>query len=112
MTNSQSLSADGGADAARAAWKEAGRDGEPMLAALGYYSLGPEAQARAVSYLRDYYAFLPDEYQEMIVGGAYTSEDQVRQAVADFERAGCDQLILFPCSPDPAQVELLAAAAL
>lgn len=34
----------------------------------------------------------------------------VRQYRASFEDAGCD-LLFFPCSSDPAQVELLAAAA-
>jgi hypothetical protein len=29
-----------------------------------------------------------------------------------FEQAGADELILFPASPDPAQVDLLAHAAL
>lgn len=28
--------------------------------------------------------------------------------LAAFEEAGCDELILFPCSNDPAQVDLLA----
>ena len=29
-----------------------------------------------------------------------------------FEQAGCDELILFPCSADPEQVELLAKVVL
>jgi len=29
-----------------------------------------------------------------------------------FEQVGCDELILFPSSPDPEQVDLLAEAAL
>jgi hypothetical protein len=28
-----------------------------------------------------------------------------------FESGGCDELVLFPCSSDPEQVELLAEAA-
>ena len=34
----------------------------------------------------------------------------VRQYVDGFAAAGCDELILFPCDPDPGQVDLLADA--
>jgi alkanesulfonate monooxygenase SsuD/methylene tetrahydromethanopterin reductase-like flavin-dependent oxidoreductase (luciferase family) len=57
------------AEQVRAAWKEAGRDGEPRLAALNYFSLGDEAEADSRAYLLDYYTFLGD-YAEMIAGGA------------------------------------------
>jgi hypothetical protein len=30
--------------------------------------------------------------------------------VAAFKDAGCDELILFPCNPDVAQVDLVAEA--
>ena len=33
-------------------------------------------------------------------------------AGAAFEQAGADEMICFPCSPDPEQVDLLADAAL
>jgi hypothetical protein len=46
----------------------------------------------------------------MIAGGALTSPGAVRGAVEAFAGAGCDELILFPCSPDIAQVDLLAEA--
>jgi alkanesulfonate monooxygenase SsuD/methylene tetrahydromethanopterin reductase-like flavin-dependent oxidoreductase (luciferase family) len=96
-----------GAEKVRGAWTEAGRDGSPRLAALGYYALGPDAQALAADYLRDYYGFLGD-YAEQVVGGALTTEAAIREAVADFEQAGCDELILFPCSPDLDQLNRLA----
>jgi hypothetical protein len=35
----------------------------------------------------------------------------VRQYIQVFSDAGCDELVLFPCSPDPEQVDLLADAA-
>jgi hypothetical protein len=37
-------------------------------------------------------------------------DDAVVQRVAEFEDAGCDELILFPCSSEPEQVDLLARA--
>jgi len=35
----------------------------------------------------------------------------VRAELTAFAAAGCDELILFPCSADPDQVDLLAGAA-
>jgi hypothetical protein len=34
----------------------------------------------------------------------------VKGYISAYESAGCDELILFPCSSDPAQVGLLAEA--
>jgi alkanesulfonate monooxygenase SsuD/methylene tetrahydromethanopterin reductase-like flavin-dependent oxidoreductase (luciferase family) len=93
----------------REAWQAEGRAGTPRTAALFYYALGddPEAQARAA--LGDYYAFLV-EYAEQVIAGAAKGEDAIRARVAAFEQAGCDEVICFPTSPDPEQVDLLARA--
>jgi hypothetical protein len=48
----------------------------------------------------------------MIAGSAATDADTVRGYVSAFADAGCDELILFPSSPDPGQVDLLADAVL
>jgi alkanesulfonate monooxygenase SsuD/methylene tetrahydromethanopterin reductase-like flavin-dependent oxidoreductase (luciferase family) len=96
---------------ARAAWSRQGRDGAPRLLALGYFSLGPDARQHAERYLGDYYAFT-GPFAERIAAGALTEPAAVRDAVERFQQAGCDELLLFPCSPDPAQVELLADAVL
>jgi alkanesulfonate monooxygenase SsuD/methylene tetrahydromethanopterin reductase-like flavin-dependent oxidoreductase (luciferase family) len=98
-----------GAKAAQAAWDEAGREGRPRLLALAYFALGPDATERANGYLRDYYAFAPGVV-DLIAGGALTSPGAVRAAMDAFAAAGCDELILVPCSPDIAQVDLLAQA--
>ncbi|MFF0723533.1 LLM class flavin-dependent oxidoreductase [Streptomyces sp. NPDC004134] len=100
----------GGAEKARAAWREAGREGEPRVAALGYVSLGPDAAEHARRYLLDYYGFLGD-FAEKIVEGALTSPEAVAGAKAAFADAGCGELVLFPCNPDLAQVSLIAEAA-
>src|SRR3954452_7511840 len=47
-----------GAERARAAWREAGKDGEPRTMALAYFALGDRAGDAADSYLLDYYGFL------------------------------------------------------
>ena len=92
-----------------AAWRKAGRDGTPRTASLCYFSLGDDAQAHADAYLKDYYGFL-GEYAEMVAGSAATDADTIRGYVQGFTAVGCDELICFPCNPDPGQVDLLADA--
>lgn len=99
-----------GAEMARAAWAAAGREGAPRLLALAYFSLGEDAEADAVRYLADYYAWLGEDVAGMIVSGAAKDPAAVVQTVSAYEEAGCDELILCPSSSDPAQVDLLADA--
>lgn len=99
------------ASGAKQAWSEAGREGEPHLAGLAYYSLGDGAEQQADEYLNDYYAFLGAETAQMIAGSAATDAETVKGYLSAFEDAGCGELILFPCSSDPEQVDLLAEAA-
>jgi alkanesulfonate monooxygenase SsuD/methylene tetrahydromethanopterin reductase-like flavin-dependent oxidoreductase (luciferase family) len=99
-----------GARKAKAAWLDAGRQGEPRTMALAYFSLGDSAKEDARAGLGDYYAWLGEEVAEMIVAGAAKSEEAVKGQVAAYETAGCDELILFPSSSDPDQVDLLADA--
>lgn len=95
------------AEKARAAWSAAGRDGSPRIMALAYYALGERAEQAAKGYLGDYYAFLGD-YASAIADSAAKDPDTVRAYAHGFSEAGCDELIFFPCDPDPAQVDLLA----
>ena len=43
--------------------------------------------------------------------GAAKDADAVKQFLAAYEAAGCDELIFVPSSSDPDQVDLLADAA-
>ena len=95
----------------KAAWAEAGREGEPRLVGLAYFSLGPDAAQNAEAYLGDYYAWLGEDLAGMIVGSAAKDDETVRQYLSAFEQAGCDELILFSAASDPGQVDLLADAA-
>jgi alkanesulfonate monooxygenase SsuD/methylene tetrahydromethanopterin reductase-like flavin-dependent oxidoreductase (luciferase family) len=98
-----------GLERVRGAWRDAGREGEPRTMALVYYSLGPRGGEQAQASLGAYYAFA-GEYADQIVRSAATSEEAVREYVDAFARAGCDEVIFFPASADPAQVDLLARA--
>jgi hypothetical protein len=77
--------------------------------ALTYYALGDGAKEAADAYLHDYYGFL-GEIADMIAGSAATDVETVKQYVAGFADAGCEELVFFPSSPDPEQVDLLADA--
>jgi alkanesulfonate monooxygenase SsuD/methylene tetrahydromethanopterin reductase-like flavin-dependent oxidoreductase (luciferase family) len=101
--------ADGKAKA-EAAWKAAGRDGAPRIMSLAYFALGDGGAHDADRYLKHYYAWLGDELAGMIAGSAATDAATVQGYVQAFTDAGCDELILFPCSSDPRQVDLLADA--
>ena len=92
----------------RAAWEDAGREGTPRTWAQPYYALGERAEEAVATTLRDYYG--PGDYTDTIVARAATDADTVRENVRAFAEAGCDELIFFPCDPDPDQVDLLADA--
>ncbi len=96
---------------AKAAWAEAGREGEPRLLGLAYFALGDDAEAKAEAYLGHYYAWLGKDIAGYIVANAAKDADTVRRFLAEFAEAGCGELIFCPSSSDPGQVDLLADAA-
>jgi alkanesulfonate monooxygenase SsuD/methylene tetrahydromethanopterin reductase-like flavin-dependent oxidoreductase (luciferase family) len=93
------------------AWEQEGREGKPRTMALVYFSLGPDAEQDAQRSLGSYYAWLGEEAEQGIVGSAAKDADTVQGYIKDFESYGCDELIFFPSSSDPAQVRHLAEAA-
>lgn len=97
----------GMAEKVKAAWKEAGREGQPKITALAYFGLGGVEQATR-DYLFDYYGPMGDEMAQMIAGSALQSADAVKGAVQAFEAVGVDEFILDPTTSDPDQVDKLA----
>jgi alkanesulfonate monooxygenase SsuD/methylene tetrahydromethanopterin reductase-like flavin-dependent oxidoreductase (luciferase family) len=91
----------------RTAWQKHGRAGSPRLMSIGYYALGPDAEASATRYLSDYYAFLGDA-AKAVAGFALTTPEAVRREAEAYAEAGCEELILFPCSAEPDQIDRLA----
>jgi alkanesulfonate monooxygenase SsuD/methylene tetrahydromethanopterin reductase-like flavin-dependent oxidoreductase (luciferase family) len=96
----------------KAAWSAAGREGDPRLIALCYYGLGEHGEDAAKEELGDYYAWLGEDIAGTIIASAATDEDTIRAYRDAFAEAGADELICFPTSTDPAQVDLLADAVL
>jgi alkanesulfonate monooxygenase SsuD/methylene tetrahydromethanopterin reductase-like flavin-dependent oxidoreductase (luciferase family) len=100
-----------GAEKARAAWREAAREGEPHVMALAYFSLGERAEQDVRDNLMDYYAWLGEDVAKMIGDSAAQDSATVEQYVNAYEDLGCDELVFCPSSADPTQVDLLAEAA-
>lgn len=96
----------------RTAWKESGREGEPRLGVLNYFSLGDEAVADSRAYLKHYYAWFGADIAEMIAGGAHRSPTTIRDAVHAFEDAGINEFYLDPTVSSLDQVDRLADAVL
>jgi alkanesulfonate monooxygenase SsuD/methylene tetrahydromethanopterin reductase-like flavin-dependent oxidoreductase (luciferase family) len=92
---------------ARVAWEESGRPGQPQLWAQAYFSLD-DADA-AAGYLRDYYAFT-GAFSEKVAAANLTSSVAIREYVAGYEEAGCDELVLLPCTSDPGEIDRLREA--
>ena len=97
------------ADKVRAAWRDAGRDGEPRLAALMYYGLGDDAALETS--LLTYYGWLGDTANYIVRGAARTPGD-IRERVRQFADAGFTDLVLDPTIPSLDQVDRLADAVL
>jgi alkanesulfonate monooxygenase SsuD/methylene tetrahydromethanopterin reductase-like flavin-dependent oxidoreductase (luciferase family) len=91
------------------AWSQAGREGKPLKLAVANFSLGAEAPAVADRYVDHYYSWA-EEYVPRIRDNTATSREEVEEYTKDLADAGCDELILFPVSKDPEQVDLLAKA--
>ncbi|GHH80542.1 LLM class flavin-dependent oxidoreductase [Streptomyces capitiformicae] len=99
------------ADRARQAWRTAGRAEKPRLVALIYACLGPGSREVAERYLRAYYAFIGPK-AEMAAKAVITGAEGLRETVSAYAEAGCDELLIFPCTAESSQLELLAEATL
>lgn len=93
-------------------WEEFGREGKPWKAVHRYFALGPDAAESGRRYVFHYYnrEWAGEQWTDWMIERLLITPELIRQAVADFEAAGCDDLILFPCSPSIEQVDLLAEA--
>jgi alkanesulfonate monooxygenase SsuD/methylene tetrahydromethanopterin reductase-like flavin-dependent oxidoreductase (luciferase family) len=93
------------------AWQAKGREGRPRTQALCYFGLGPRAAENVQTSLGDYYGFA-GPYAESLIASAPKDEGAMRDLLARFEQTGVDEVVCFPTSIDPEQVDLLAGAVL
>jgi alkanesulfonate monooxygenase SsuD/methylene tetrahydromethanopterin reductase-like flavin-dependent oxidoreductase (luciferase family) len=95
------------AERVRAAWEEAGREGEPKIMALVYFALGGREEEGAGA-LTDYYG----DFGPVIAQHMPTTAEAAQTTVGRFQGAGVDELVFDPTVADLTQVELLAEAVL
>jgi alkanesulfonate monooxygenase SsuD/methylene tetrahydromethanopterin reductase-like flavin-dependent oxidoreductase (luciferase family) len=93
------------AERVRTTWRDAGRAGEPRLAALNYFSLGDDDSSRR--YLHHYYRWLGD-FAEQIAEGALRTPRAIRDSVKAFEDNGFTELYLDPTVASLGQLDRLA----
>ncbi|MGN6605499.1 MAG: LLM class flavin-dependent oxidoreductase [Jatrophihabitans sp.] len=94
-------------DQVRAAWRAAGRPGQPRAMAVQYAALGPAAD-RATAAMTHYYGWLGADIAGWIASTAATTEQALADRVAEFAAAGADEIVIAPCSADPDQVDRFA----
>jgi alkanesulfonate monooxygenase SsuD/methylene tetrahydromethanopterin reductase-like flavin-dependent oxidoreductase (luciferase family) len=92
-------------DAARAAWRAAGRPDEPRLVSIAYFALADPDTGRAN--VADYYADAT-QFVDIVVGAVRTTPAEITQAVKEFEALGAGELIFNPTSDDPDEIARLA----
>ena len=89
------------------AWHAANRPGKPRVVAAFYCALESGGGGRAGAYIRDYYSFLGPRAEAMVNALPLTAE-AIRDKIKLYAAAAADELILWPCIPDPDQVDGLA----
>jgi alkanesulfonate monooxygenase SsuD/methylene tetrahydromethanopterin reductase-like flavin-dependent oxidoreductase (luciferase family) len=108
---SQAAQAGPFAEGIRSGWSVAGRNGEPRLSALAYFSLGDDAEEASRRYLLDHYRFIGD-FANQIAESAHRSVSQLRDVAKGFEDAGFTELYFDPTVATLDQIDRLAAAVL
>lgn len=94
---------DGGA-AVQEAWDRVGRAGRARVVTVRYFCFGPGADEHAEHYLRHYYL----DYAPMVQADTPTTPEHLGAELARLRDAGADDVVLMPCTDDPAQVTLAA----
>jgi alkanesulfonate monooxygenase SsuD/methylene tetrahydromethanopterin reductase-like flavin-dependent oxidoreductase (luciferase family) len=93
----------------RRSWQDAGREGEPRIAALVYFGLGDPEASRAS--LRRYYAFL-GEWVDAIVESAIRTPEAAKDIARAFVDVGVTELVFDPTIASIDEVDRLADAVL
>ena len=87
----------------RSAWRDAGREGAPWIAALSYFAVG--ADERSSAFLLDYYGPMRGP---ATVQALPTDPDGLVAMASRLEDAGVDEMVAFPTLPEIDQVDRLA----
>lgn len=96
-----------GIDAVRREWRRAHRSGQARVIVERYFCLGTGAAEIAETYVGHYYG---PEYLPQVRPDIVTDSGRLREEISHLTETGVDDLVLFPCSGDPEQIDLLADA--
>jgi len=94
-------------DAARDAWRRAGRAGAPRLVALAYFALGDGDKGRQNVY--DYYSVSP-QFADIAAGAVCDSPAKVQEAISSFADIGVDEISFNTGTDDVDEIKRLADA--
>jgi alkanesulfonate monooxygenase SsuD/methylene tetrahydromethanopterin reductase-like flavin-dependent oxidoreductase (luciferase family) len=100
----------GGLAILRDAWAGHHRGGQPRTLAMAYFALGRGGRDAAEQDLHHYYGWLGRDTAAEIATGALTDPGAVIRWLCAYADVGAQEVLLMPCSPEPAQVDLLAEA--
>ena len=93
-------------DSARAAWTDAGREGEPRLVGIAYYAVNDGDKGRAN--VHDYYSISGDEITNLVSSAVSVGPDHIKATIKAFEEIGADDLIFNPTVDDLDEIGRLA----
>jgi alkanesulfonate monooxygenase SsuD/methylene tetrahydromethanopterin reductase-like flavin-dependent oxidoreductase (luciferase family) len=92
-------------DAARDAWRRAGREGAPRLVALVYFALADGDKGRENVY--DYYSGTP-EFAGVATGALCDSSARVKETISSFADIGVDEISFNSGTDDVDEIKRLA----
>jgi len=92
-------------EAARNAWKAAGRLVPPRLVTGCWFALGPGGRAQMDAYLGRYLSFLGPAAESLIPLVPTISAQALRDAVQRARDIGADEIVLAPTTSDPDEVK-------
>jgi alkanesulfonate monooxygenase SsuD/methylene tetrahydromethanopterin reductase-like flavin-dependent oxidoreductase (luciferase family) len=91
-------------EAAKRAWREAGRQGTPKLVVLSYFALGDTDAGRAN--IQDFYRLAPEDIATNAV--LRTTRETIVQSITQYTDLGVDEIIFIPATDDLDEVTRLA----
>lgn len=92
-------------DAARDAWRRAGREGAPRLVALAYFALGDSDKGK--QNVHDYYS-VSGEFADIVAGAVCDSPAKVKETISSFADIGVDEISFNTGTDDVDEVKRLA----
>jgi alkanesulfonate monooxygenase SsuD/methylene tetrahydromethanopterin reductase-like flavin-dependent oxidoreductase (luciferase family) len=95
-------------DLALQSWREEKRPGKPRLVSGFYFGLGEDAAERAGAYIRDYYSFIGPQVDAM-ARAVPTTPQAVKDRLQQYQDAGMDEVIAWPCIAELSQIDALAS---